>query len=147
MEDHQNASHARAVARYESKWGPLKETAAGVAPSSLPSVPPDPEVDPPLANLIRTTITAALSKSALRLVPMLIELQRANGAAILSMNENSDGIQQFVHAGAVLLQREQTERLRKAGMFSKMGDGSSDRKTTEQVGNMLTPAATPNAQP
>jgi hypothetical protein len=33
-----------------------------------------------------------------------------------------------------VLQRHQNARLRAACMLSKMGDGSSDRKTTEQVG-------------
>ena len=42
------------------------------------------------------------------------------------------GTNEFLHAAAVVLKRAQNIRLRAATMFSKMGDGSSDKKTTEQ---------------
>ena len=66
-------------------------------------------------------------------MPTLIKLQRANETAILEMNEKETGVQTLLHAAAVVLQRSQSSRLCAAGMFSKMGDGSSDRRTTEQV--------------
>ena len=46
--------------------------------------------------------------------------------------KSNEGIQPFLHAAAVVLKRWQNDRLLAAGMFSKMGDGSSDKKTTEQ---------------
>jgi hypothetical protein len=99
------------------------------APPPLPSL----FVDPPLANLVRTAVTTALAKSPLVLVPTLVKLQRANNTEILSMSEKQTGVQTLLHAAAVVLQRRQNQRLRAAGMLSKMGDGSSDKKTTEQV--------------
>lgn len=119
------------MARYESKYGPLD--APPQMPSPAPPPPPSLFVDPPLANLVRTAVTTALAKSPLVLVPTLVKLQRANNTEILSMSEKQTGVQTLLHAAAVVLQRRQNQWLRAAGMISKMGDGSSDKKTTEQV--------------
>ena len=78
-------------------------------------------------------ITVAVTKTALMVCDSFVQLQRANGAEVLSMASATDtGVQQFVHAAAVVLQRKQTERIRSAGFLSTMGDGSNDRRTTEQ---------------
>lgn len=151
-EAHEDAAHARALARYEAKFGSL--LLGGVTFSeSAPHIPlPHAqlvEVEPPLANLIRTCITTVLCKSALRLIPRLVQLQRANGADILALSSrSSSGVQQFLHAAAVLLRRRQNEKMIAAGMLSKMGDGSSDRKTTEQArGCPHPPASIPATSP
>ena len=135
LTDHANAAHDRTVARYEQTYGSLtQKEEMGPSPQPTTPTPTTVMVEPPLAALVRTAITTALSKSALRLFPALIKLQRANGTAILEMNKDgSGGVQTFLHAAAVVLQRRQNGRLCAAGMLSKMGDGSSDRKTTEQV--------------
>lgn len=134
---HENPEHRRAVARYEYNFGPLKKSEDTLDESTptqgpTPQQPMVPQVEPPLANLVRTVITVALSKSALKLVPAIINLQRANEVEILSLTGRGDGIQTFLHAAAMVLRRRQNARLRAAGMLSKMGDGSSDRKTIEQ---------------
>ena len=150
-EAHEDAAHARALARYEAKFGSL--LLRGVtSPESAPHIPlPHAQlvaVEPPLANLIRTCITTVLCKSALRLIPKLVQLQRANGADILALNRTSSGVQSFLHAAAVLLRRRQNEKMIAAGMLSKMGDGSSDRKTTEQArGCPHPPASIPATSP
>jgi hypothetical protein len=79
-------------------------------------------------------VTIAVAKSPLSLTSTIIELQRANQTAILSLANGQDGVQTMLHAAMLVLQRHQNARLRAACMLSKMGDGSSDRKTTEQVG-------------
>ena len=123
------------MARYEQTYGSLTQKEP-VLPSPQPTpTPTTVMVEPPLAALVRTAVTTVLSKSALRLIPTLVKLQRANGTAILEMTGDGSkgGVQTLLHAAAVVLQRCQNERLCAAGMLSKMGDGSSDRKTTEQV--------------
>ena len=88
----------------------------------------------PLANLLRTAIVVALSKTALRLVSTFVELQRTNGAAILSLStKNKHGVHTMLHAAAVVLRRRQDEQLRRGSILSTMGDGSHDRQTTEQA--------------
>ena len=132
---HQEASHARALARYTRQYGPLdaKDEPPPTGTPQLTGAASIEQVAPPLANLVRTVVTVALSKSALRIVPILVELQRANEVAILELKGDGEGgVQSLLHAAAVVLQRRQNIRVRKAGMLSKMGDGSSDRKTTEQ---------------
>ena len=135
LRSHADAAHVRAMAAYEKKFGSLTMQLWDAASQQPPATPPTPQVelvDPPLAALVRTAVSTALSKSALRLVPGAIRLQRANGLPILDCSESNHGIQPFLHAAAVVLKRAQNDRLRAAGMFSKMGDGSSDKKTTEQ---------------
>ena len=130
---HMNAAHDRAVAKWTQRYGlltPYKKQAdkdEATPPSSIAMV------DKPLAALVRTAVTVALHKSALQLVPTLIALQRANETLILEMNEKVTGIQTLLHAAAVVLRNDQNERLLKAGFYSAMGDGSNDRKNTEQV--------------
>jgi hypothetical protein len=138
LSNHQEASHDRALKRWMAKYGALKEcdVTSELQPVRTPQAEPSAEfVEPPLASLVRTAVTVAVSKSALRLLPALIKLQRANGAAILEMTGDgaTAGVTPLLHAAAVVLQRRQNLRLQAAGMLSKMGDGSSDRKTTEQV--------------
>ena len=129
----QDAKHARAVQKYEERFGQLEEK---------PGQPQHEEclqqavtfVEPPLANLLRTVITVALTKTAVRLVPAFVELQRANGTAILSMNSTGKtGVQTLLHAAAVVLRRRQDDQLRRGSILSTMGDGSNDSRTTEQV--------------
>ena len=105
---------------------------------------PSSDVEPPLANLLRTIITVALTKSALRLVPTFVHLQRTNGLSILNTATSGErcGLHTLLHAAAVVLRAEQDERIRSAGILSTMGDGSNDRKTTEQVRGPCPPRRT-----
>ena len=137
---HSGQSHLRALAMYESKYGPIAQVgsiAERGSPNPLsPATATQPSTlmtDAPLASLIRTAVSTVLAKCAVQLVPTFVELQRANGASILSNTSRTNGVLPFLHAAAVILIGEQNQRLRAAGMLSKMGDGSSDRKTTEQV--------------
>ena len=86
-----------------------------------------------LAALLRTVLTAAASKIGMSVVSTLVKLQVANGAVIsTSHGSRANGVQTLLHAAAVFLRQQQDERLRRAGMLSDMGDGSTDRKTIEQ---------------
>ena len=137
---HADASHRRALAMYENKYGPIAQVGSiaergtpnplSPAPATQPSTP---MTDAPLASLIRTAVRTVLAKCAVQLVETFVELQRANGTPILSSTHATNGVLPFLHAAAVVLVEEQNQRLRAAGMLSTMGDGSSDRKTTEQV--------------
>ena len=131
---HCNAAHDRAVLRWEEKFGPLQPP-EDKAPEPAPAPSGVEFVEPALANLVRTCITTALTKSAIRLIPTFVRLQRANGTEILCLSTNNSdaGVHQLLHAAAAILRREQDQRLISAGMLSTMGDGSNDRKNTEQV--------------
>jgi len=141
---HENAAHNRAMARYEERFGPLDSDEQEKGGKALSPAPVQ-FVEPPLASLLRTVITVALSKSAVRHVSTFVQLQRANGADILCMADNSaeTGVHTLLHAAAVVLRREQDKRLRAAAMLSTMGDGSNDRRTTEQVEQRLLPLPCP----
>lgn len=67
-----------------------------------------------------SVVTVALSKTAVRLVPIHIDLQHANGAEILTVHSGGfrGGVHQFLHAATSVLRRQQNELLRKAGMLS-----------------------------
>ena len=125
-------SHARAMVRWNAAHPPEPE------PSAMVPVPPAAAAATaaPLASLVRTVVVVALTKTAVSLIPKFVDLQRANGAAILGKGEVSKGeastVQQLLDAAAQVLRRRQDARLRAAGMLSTMGDGSNDRKTTEQ---------------
>eukprot|EP00966_Prymnesium_polylepis_P126029 2914171-Prymnesium_polylepis.1 len=70
-------------------------------------------------------MTCAVNKCSLSLVSELVKLQTANQTLISTSHESrTDGLQSFIHAASLLLQQQQNERLRAAGMFSDMGDGS-----------------------
>jgi hypothetical protein len=109
----------RKAKAYEKKWGALGQEKGGVQAPQPPPTLDEAVVDLPLANLIRTVITVALTKSPLSLVPALIKLQRANQANILEMQSQANGIHQLLHAAAMVLKRRQNERLCAAGIFER----------------------------
>lgn len=128
---HQKIAHARAYQAWKARQ---PQTAAAASPVTANEAEAAlDEVDAPLAALVRTVMTVAVNKQAVSLVSSFVQLQLANGLAVLSSrNHQRNGVQQFLHAAATLLRRQQDQRLRKAGFFSDMGDGSTDRKTIEQ---------------
>ena len=65
--------------------------------------------DAPLAALIRTVMTVAVTKTAISLVDVFVQLQAANGSTILTTHTGHAhrGVQQFLHAAATLLREEQ----------------------------------------
>lgn len=90
--------------------------------------------DAPILGLIRTVITIALAKCSLRLIEKLVALQKSNKAIISNtLSRYERGVQTFLHAAAQILISDQTSRIKAGQMYSLMGDGSTDRKTIEQV--------------
>ena len=131
----QNEAHKRAFAAW--KAAQPKPSASGSSPAATAVAIADssiPAADLPLAALVRTVCTVAVTKTAISLVDVFVQLQLANFGAVISTSHThrTDGVQQFLHAAATVLRRQQDERLRRARFFSDCGDGSSDRKTIEQ---------------
>ena len=86
-----------------------------------------------LRNLMRTVMTTVVHKGPVSFVKTLVALQVANQTTISTSHMHStNGVQSFLHAAMLLLQGQQNERLRRGGMLSDMGDGSTDRKMIEQ---------------
>ena len=121
-------AHSRAVTQWRAR---MKEVPAA---ADSPAPPPADRAGVALGNLVRTIMTCAVNKCSISLVSELVKLQAANQTLISTSHEHrANGVQSFIHAASLLLQQQQNDRLRAAGFFSDMGDGSTDRKMIEQV--------------
>jgi hypothetical protein len=71
---HRGPKHERAVVKWEDKYGKLADVCEPSAESTSPVHAA--QSDPPMASLVRTVVTVAISKTATHLVPTFIDLQR-----------------------------------------------------------------------
>lgn len=129
-------AHARAY----MKWKKAISSAEGEGVKGDSAAVQVDDEDKPFASLIRTVMVTCVSKCAIRMVNSLVKLQLANECVISQTyldESRKGGVQQLMHAAASILRRKQEGRLRHAKIFSLMGDGSTDRKTIEQVSSIL----------
>ena len=119
----QQKGHARCVERYEQDHGKVSTIESAMHGSHLL-----------LARLLRTVLTAVLTESASvgSLVKRLVSLQRTNGCIVptaytsATANTESGGIHSFMNAATLFLLDGQSTDMRAGGMFSTMGDGSTN---------------------